>query len=491
MGHLVTTCYYTRPNPGQFTIMTVKTRFAPSPTGVLHVGGVRTALFSWLYARRHGGSFVLRIEDTDVARSTEESVAAILEGLKWLELDYDEGPYFQTKRLSRYDEVVNQWLEEGLAYFCYCTREELDQRREEQASAGENPGYDGRCRERREPREGVQPVVRFRVPDEGEVEIDDQVRGRVVIGNKEIEDFIIRRSDGVPTYNFSVVVDDADMQISHVIRGDDHLINTPKQIHMFRALGVQVPVFAHVPMILGDDGSRLSKRHGAVNVLDYREQGFLPEALLNYLIRLGWSHGDQELFTIEEMTNLFDIVDVNASASKFDQDKLKWLNRQYLMAASPARIAPLLAGQLQALGLHLAGGPAPEDVVVAYRERADTLKDMAFAATYCYADFDDIDPAAQKKHLRPIVNDALHEVTSEFQKLENWDGADFVGLITDIAERHGLTMGKLGQPIRVAVTGGSNSPPLDVTLRLVGKDRSLQRLATACAIIVRRIQQAD
>ncbi|MEM7278317.1 MAG: glutamate--tRNA ligase [Pseudomonadota bacterium] len=466
--------------------MTVKTRFAPSPTGVLHVGGVRTALFSYLYARRFRGRFVLRIEDTDIERSSEESVEAILEGMAWLGLEHDEGPWFQTERLERYMEVATDWLDKGLAYRCYCTREELEASREERSRQGLNPGYDGRCRDRSDIPAGADSVIRFRVPDEGEVTVHDLVRGDVVIGNKEIEDFVIVRSDGVPTYNFSVVVDDSDMAISHVIRGDDHLINTPKQIHLFNALDVALPQFAHVPMILGADGARLSKRHGAVNVLDFRDLGILPEALLNYLVRLGWSHGDQEIFSLDQMRDLFDLKDVNASESMFDQDKLLWLNQQYIIAADPDRLVPVLAEQLGRSNVTRDEGPDLKDVVIAYQERADTMATMAHAARYCFEDFDDIDAKSAKKQLRPVVLEPLREICSSFADIDDWQNADFVGLITRCAEKFELNMGKLGQPIRVAVTGGSNSPPLDVTLRLIGKERSIARLRHALVLIEKR-----
>ncbi len=322
--------------------MTVRTRFAPSPTGFLHIGGLRTALFCWLYARRHQGKFILRIEDTDLERSTAEAIQQILDGMEWAGLDHDEGPFYQTQRFDRYEEVIEQLLAQGHAYRCYCTKEELDQMRAEQMARGEKPRYDGRWRERTDVRAGVAPAIRFKNPLAGEVVVDDVVHGRVVFQNIELDDLVIARSDGTPTYNFCVVVDDMDMEITHVIRGDDHLNNTPRQMNMLLALGRKPPVYAHLPMILGADGAKLSKRHGAVSVLQYRDEGYLPEALLNYLVRLGWSHGDQEIFTIEEMIRLFDIADVNKSASAFNGEKLAWLNQQHLMHATVARlIAPL------------------------------------------------------------------------------------------------------------------------------------------------------
>src|SRR5512143_3034880 len=318
--------------------MTIRTRFAPSPTGYLHIGGARTALFSWLYARRHGGTFILRIEDTDLERSTAESVNVILEGMTWLGLEYDEGPFFQTHRFDRYKEVIKQLLDDGKAYKCYCTKDELEAMREEQMANKQKPRYDGRCRHRTEPREGHEYVVRFRNPEEGQTIVDDRVRGRVVFSNSELDDLIIARSDGSPTYNFVVVVDDMDMKITHVIRGDDHLNNTPRQINILKALGYEPPRYAHVPMILGSDGARLSKRHGAVSVMQYRDDGFLPEALLNYLVRLGWSNGDQEIFSIDEMIRLFDVSNVHTSAAAFNPEKLLWLNQHYLKTADPQRV---------------------------------------------------------------------------------------------------------------------------------------------------------
>src|SRR6202142_3698187 len=349
--------------------MTVRTRFAPSPTGFLHIGGLRTALFCWLYARRHGGQFILRIEDTDLERSTAEAIQQILDGLEWAGLDYDEGPFFQTKRFDRYKEVIEQLLAEGKAYRCYCSREELEQMRAQQIARGEKPRYDGRSRERTDAPAGVAPVVRFKNPLEGEVVVDDVVHGRVIFQNSELDDLIIARSDGTPTYNFCVVVDDMDMQITHVIRGDDHLNNTPRQMNMLLALGRKPPIYAHLPMILGPDGAKLSKRHGAVSVLQYRDDGFLPEAVLNYLVRLGWSHGDQEIFSIEEMVRWFDIANVNKSASAFNVEKLQWLNQQHLMHAPAARVASVLRWHLEREGLETTDEAQLEQIVVSQRER--------------------------------------------------------------------------------------------------------------------------
>jgi glutamyl-tRNA synthetase len=450
---------------------------------------VRTALFCWLYARHHEGTFVLRIEDTDRERSTAENVEAIVDGMAWLGLNVDEGPIFQSQRFDRYAEVVEQWLAAGKAYRCYCTKEELEELRKRQMDAGQKTRYDGRCREGREPREGVPPVVRFRNPQDGAVVVDDLVRGRVVFQNAELDDLIIARSDGTPTYNFTVVVDDSDMAISHVIRGDDHLNNTPRQMNMLAALGATLPAYAHLPMILGPDGAKLSKRHGAVDVREYRDQGYLPEALLNYLVRLGWSHGDQEVFSIDEMIRLFDIADVNASASAFNPEKLRWLNQQYIIAMNAERLGHLLTPYLVKAGLDPTHGPDPARVADGFRERAETLVQMAQSCRYCYADFDEIDAAAAKKHLRPVILGPLRDVTARFRALEAWNEEGISRAIETCAADHGINMGKLGQPLRVAVTGGSVSPPIDVTLALVGQHRTLARLDHAIALIEARAAQ--
>src|SRR3954470_19803508 len=357
--------------------MSIRTRFAPSPTGLLHIGGVRTALFSWLYARRHGGKFILRIEDTDRERSTEAATQVILDGMQWLGLNHDEGPFYQTQRMDRYREVLAQFLQAGHAYRCYCTKEELEEMRNKQTAAKQNPRYDGTCRHRTQPRAGVDPVVRFKNPLDGNVIVEDVIHGNVAFDNGQLDDLIIARSDGTPTYNFCVVVDDMDMGVTHVIRGDDHLNNTPRQMNMLLALGAEPPVYAHVPMILGADGAKLSKRHGAVSVLQYREEGYLPDALLNYLVRLGWSHGDQEVFSLAEMQELFDIKDVNKSASAFNPEKLLWLNQQHMMRVSPESLVPHLKFQLAALGIVVEDDRKVAAVAKAQQERAKTLKEMA------------------------------------------------------------------------------------------------------------------
>lgn len=474
-------------SPIEDNSMSVRTRFAPSPTGVLHLGSVRTALFCWLYARHHGGQFILRVEDTDRERSTSENVEAILDGMAWLGLDADEGPFYQSDRFDRYQEVINQWLEEGKAYHCYCSKERLDELRAGQMERGEKTRYDGRCRTRTEPCAGINPVVRFKNPLDGEVVVEDLVRGSVVFDNRELDDLIIVRSDGIPTYNFSVIIDDYDMRISHVIRGDDHLNNTPRQMNMLSALGAEVPIYAHLPMILGPDGAKLSKRHGAVDIRDYREQGYLPEALLNYLVRLGWSHGDQEIFNVDEMIELFDIADVNQSASAFNPEKLLWLSQQHIIAAPLERLGRELVPYLKSAGLDPANGPDPQHVAEAFRERAETLLHMAASARYCYADFEVIEPRAAKKNLRPVILEPLKEARERFSALEDWTREGIAETIEHVAASFEINMGKLGQPIRVAVTGGPVSPPIDVTVWLIGQKRVVCRLDNAIEFIQARV----
>jgi glutamyl-tRNA synthetase len=466
--------------------MTVRTRFAPSPTGVLHIGSVRTALFCWLYARHCAGTFVLRIEDTDRERSTAENVDAILDGMSWLGLAADEGPVFQTQRFGRYAEVIEEWLASGKAYHCYCTRVELEAMRAGQMAAGQKARYDGRCRERQEPRPGVEPVVRFRNPLEGEVVVEDLVRGRVVFRNEELDDLVIARSDGTPTYNFTVIVDDSDMAITHVIRGDDHLNNTPRQMNMLEALGAAPPLYAHLPMILGADGAKLSKRHGAVDVREYRQQGYLPEALLNYLVRLGWSHGDQELFSMQEMIRLFDIGDVNSSPSAFNPEKLTWLNQQHIMSMPAEELGARLEPYLQQVGLDPVRGPSPARVAEGFRERAETLLQMAESCRWCYEDFIDVDAAAAKKHLRPAILAPFRDLSRRLEALVDWAEEGISREIEACAAAHEINMGKLGQPLRVAVTGGPVSPPIDVTLALVGRERTLARIDRALEMIEER-----
>ncbi len=470
--------------------MTIRTRFAPSPTGYLHVGGARTALFSWLYARKHGGQFVLRIEDTDLERSTAESVNAILEGMTWLGLEYDEGPFFQTHRFERYEEIIQELMDKGLAYRCNCSRERLDDLREEAMKRKEKPRYDGHCRDKQvDPNEPH--VIRFRNPDEGSVMVDDLVRGRVVFENAELDDLIIKRTDGSPTYNLTVVVDDMDMQINHVIRGDDHLNNTPRQINILQALGKEPPAYAHVPMILGDDGARLSKRHGAVSVMQYREEGYLPEALLNYLVRLGWSHGDQEIFSIDEMIEHFDINQVNKAASAFNTEKLLWLNQHYIKSDQPTRIAHLLSPHMGRLGIDPAEGPDLVAVARAQQERAKTLVEMAEISAFFYKDFDDYEEKAAKKHLRPVAREPLEKMRAALAALEDWSPEPLHQAVADVSEALELNMGKVAQPLRVAVAGRAASPGIDDTLFLVGRDATLRRIDRALEFIRKREESAE
>src|SRR5215471_12682799 len=411
----------------------VRTRFAPSPTGYLHIGSVRTALYAWLYARHHGGDFILRIEDTDRERSTQAAVDAILEGMAWVKLDYDEGPIYQTHRFARYAEVVERMLADGNAYRCYCTREELEAMRAQAQAAGRKPRYDGRCRERSGPRDGVAPVVRFKNPTSGEVVVEDRVKGRIVFANEELDDLIIARSDGTPTYNFTVVVDDVDMAITHVIRGDDHVNNTPRQINMIRALGAAPPVYGHLPMINGADGAKLSKRHGAVNVLEYRDLGFLPQGLLNYLLRLGWSHGDQEIFTIDEMVQLFDLDKVSRSAANFDPAKLLWVNQQHMQTAPGAQLAALLEEQLQRQGVDASAGPSLEVAADALRERSQTMLEMADQAHCYYEEYEEFDAKSAQSYLRPASRDVLIALRQALGRVPEWSEAATENAVKDTA----------------------------------------------------------
>ena len=470
--------------------MSVRTRFAPSPTGYLHIGGVRTALFNWLYARHCGGTFVLRIEDTDKERSTNESVQAILEGMAWMGLDYDEGPIYQSDRLERYKEVIDQLLDAGQAYRCYCTREELDKVREEQRAQGIKPRYNRHCRDQHNPeRPDVESVIRFKNPLEGSVQFDDAIRGQIVISNEELDDLVITRANGTPTYNFAVVVDDIDMGITHVIRGDDHVNNTPRQINIFKALGEALPIFVHVPMIVGGDGQRLSKRHGAVSVLQYRGEGFLPEAMLNYLVRLGWSSGDQEIFSLDEMISSFDIQDVNRAASAFDVDKLKWLNQHYIKASDSTQLVSLLSDRLKDRGIDVSSGPPVDDVVSALRERAQTLDEMADKSEYFFSEFEDYDTKAAQKHLRPVARDMLADVRSRLSVVEPWSAELIHAQVMATVEDYDAKLGKLAQPLRVAVSGTAATPPIDETLLLVGKARTVDRIDRALVFIDRRMAE--
>ena len=457
----------------------VLTRFAPSPTGYLHIGGARTALFCWAYTKKHGGSFILRIEDTDRERSTEESVKAILHAMEWLGLDY-EGPYFQMERLARYREAAEQLIGGGHAYHCYATREELDALREQQRARGEKPRYDGRWRPERAQAAGLKPppgakgVIRFRNPDEGEVVFNDLVKGPITVANNELDDLVLLRADGVPTYNFGVVVDDIDMEISHVIRGDDHVNNTPRQINIYRALGAKLPQFAHLPMILGHDGERLSKRHGAVSVMQYRDDGYLPEALVNYLARLGWSHGDEEMFSREQLVEWFDLGHISRSPARFDPEKLAWLNAQYLKRADDARLAALTAPFLAADGCDTGKGPPLDKVVALLKERVNTLKELADAAVYFYRPLEPSEELKQQHYL-PDARPAMAELASRFSNIE-WSRAAINEAIKAMLVSHKLKMPRLAMPLRVMVSGGTQTPSIDATLELIGRDEVLARM---------------
>jgi glutamyl-tRNA synthetase len=450
----------------------VRTRFAPSPTGYLHVGGARTALFSWAYARKNGGKFILRIEDTDLERSTEVSVQAILDSMRWLGLDWDEGPFRQMQRLARYREVAERLLREGKAYRCYCSKEELDQMREAQRARGEKPRYDGRWRDSRQaPPAGVTPTVRFKNPLDGEVTFRDLVKGPITVSNGELDDLVIMRADGVPTYNFGVVVDDLDMGITHVIRGDDHVNNTPRQVNIFRALGAELPEFAHVPMILGADGERLSKRHGAVSVMQYFEDGYLPEALVNYLARLGWSHGDEEMFTVEQFLQWFDLAHISRSAAQFNPEKLRWLNHQYLKERSDADLAKLVAARIERAGGRLAGGPELSAAVALLKERSETLDVLTAEAMMFYGE-----PGAAREAVTDDVRPALVELAAAFAALGEWRAESVMSAIQAVIDKHKLKLPKLAMPLRMIVFGRAQTPNLGPMLSLAGKKRVLERL---------------
>jgi glutamyl-tRNA synthetase len=458
----------------------VRTRFAPSPTGYLHIGGARTALFCWAYAKQHGGTFILRIEDTDRERSTDASVQAILDGMNWLGLDY-EGPYFQMQRLDRYRTAVEQLLRDGHAYHCYATREEIDALREAQRARGDKPRYDGRWRPENArrlglaPPPGAQPVVRFRTPDTGEVTFNDLVKGPITVANAELDDLVIMRADGIPTYNFGVVIDDIDMDITHVVRGDDHVNNTPRQINIYRALGADLPLFAHLPMILGADGERLSKRHGAVSVMQYHEDGYLPEALNNYLARLGWSHGDDEKFSMQKLVEWFDLKHISKSPARFDPEKLGWLNQQYIKEADDARLARLMLPFLVRDGCDVAAGPAPDRVAALLKERVGTIEELADAAVYFYRP---LEPSAELRaaHYTADVRAALDELRCRLAEI-SWDRASISGAMKAVVAGHQLKFPKLAMPLRIMVTGEPQTPSVDATLELIGREQVLVRMA--------------
>lgn len=463
--------------------MTCRTRFAPSPTGYLHVGSARTALYCWLYAKNQKGAFILRIEDTDRERSTPEAVEAILESMRWLGLDYDEGPFYQTDHFERYKEVAQQLLQQGHAYRCYCSKERLEKLREDLTANKEKPRYDGLCRNLTTSDSSQAHVIRFKNPQAGTVIFNDAVRGKVEIANNELDDLIIMRTDGTPTYNFTVVVDDADMKIDIVIRGEDHIANTPRQINILQALGAKIPQYAHIPMILGDDGKRLSKRHGAVSVLQYRDDGYLPHALLNYLVRLGWSHGDQEIFSIDEMIGSFDLQHISKSAAAFNTEKLNWLNQHYLKTLPVHEVARQLEWQMQRLGIDYAQGPDLNKIVSALCDRVKTTVEMAEKSRYFYSDAINLDPEAAAKHLTPSIKEPLQELHARLLAIDNWQATAIHQVITEVIEKFSIGMGKIAQPLRVAVTGNTISPSIDVTLELIGREKSLQRIQTAVDFI--------
>jgi glutamyl-tRNA synthetase len=463
---------------------TVRTRFAPSPTGFLHLGGARTALFAWAFARHHRGTFILRIEDTDVERSTPAAIEAILEGMAWLGLDYDEGPYYQMQRMDRYREVIKDMLARGLAYHCYTSTAELDALRAEQMARGEKPRYDGRWRPERSqgmrPPPGVSPVVRFRNPNGGSVVWDDAVKGRIEFSNDELDDLVIARADGTPTYNFCVVVDDLDMRITHVIRGDDHVNNTPRQINILRALGAELPVYAHLPTVLGEDGTKLSKRHGAVSVVEYATEGFIPEAMVNALARVGWSHGDAELFNREELVAWFNLAAIQPAPSRFDLAKLRWFNQEHMKRLAPADLGERLVPFLAQAGLDVRAGPPPADVAVLLRDRVETLAEMADAAHYFYAT-----PHVSAERVAAQVNDAnrpaLIELHAEFASVP-WTREALLTTVKAAASRHGLKPPQLMMPLRVLVAGTPQTPAIDAVLHLVGRNAVRERMAAALQI---------
>ncbi|XNJ87037.1 glutamate--tRNA ligase [Vibrio cyclitrophicus] len=471
--------------------MTVKTRFAPSPTGYLHVGGARTALYSWLFAKNQGGEFVLRIEDTDLERNSQEAVDAILEGMQWMGMEWDEGPYYQSKRFDRYNEMVDKLLAEDKAFKCYASKELLDEIRTEQEENKEMARYDANhpkiVAANKAAKEGDACVIRFRNPKEGSVVFDDQIRGRIEISNSQLDDLIIRRTDGAPTYNFVVVVDDWDMGITHVVRGEDHINNTPRQINIYEALGAPVPTFAHCAMILGDDGAKLSKRHGAVSVMQYRDEGYLPNALNNYLIRLGWSHGDQEIFSQEEMIEFFSLKAISKSASAFNTEKLLWLNNHYIKTSEPEYVAKYLQWHLDAQKIDTTNGPAITEVIKLVGERCNTLIELAEQSRYFYEDFSEFEAGAAKKHLRGVAKGPLELALAKVEALEDFTTVNIKdGVIAAVCEELEIGMGKIGMPLRIAVTGGGQSPSVDAVMELVGKERVIARIKMALEFIAER-----
>lgn len=461
--------------------MFVRTRFAPSPTGYLHVGSVRTALFSWLYARNKNGNFILRIEDTDTERSTQESVDAIIEGLNWLGIDYDEGPFFQSKRFDKYIDIANKLLEQGKAYRCYCTKERIEALRESQMKAKEKPRYDGHCRDKDLNLNDTPFVIRFKNPIEGKVSFKDEVYGEISVLNQELDDLIIVRSDNTPTYNFTVVVDDADMQITHVIRGDDHINNTPRQINLFKALDAIIPIFAHLPMILGSDGKRLSKRHGAVSVLEFKEQGVLPHAVINYLARLGWSYKDREIFSINELIEYFNLKNVSRAAASFNFDKLIWLNQHYQKSDSPDDVAKALTWHFIKAGINIENGPELSKLVTIQAERCKTLAEICEKSRFFYEDVT-YETELLQNYITDQSKQVLIHLVSLLQELEVWQANNIQECINNSMAEYNVNMRKVAQPLRVAVTGGTNSPSIDKTLELLGKDKTINRIQTICEL---------
>jgi glutamyl-tRNA synthetase len=462
--------------------MIVRTRFAPSPTGFLHIGGARTALFSWAYAKKHGGDFILRIEDTDVARSTPEAVQAILDGMQWLGLDYNEGPFYQMQRMGRYKEVIQKMLAEGTAYYCYCTKDELDELREMQTQQGLKPRYDGRWRPEvgkvlPPPPQEIPPVIRFKNPQSGHVVWNDLVKGEISIANQELDDLIIARADGTPTYNFCVVVDDWEMGITQVIRGDDHVNNTPRQINMLNALGATVPQYAHLSMILGDDGQKLSKRHGAVSVMQYDEDGYLPEAVLNYLARLGWSHGDEEVFSMQQFCEWFDLDHITPSAAQFNTEKLRWLNAHYIKQADSDYLVRDISARLAKLDIAVTNQPNLAAVIDLYKERVHTLNELAANIAYFYQK-PVMDAASAEKHLTDDIKPVLVTLTTLLSQAD-WQQEHIHHAIEAVVTQHQLKFPKVAMPLRVMLTGIAQSPSIDQVMALLGKDEVLARIEAA------------
>lgn len=458
----------------------VRTRFAPSPTGYLHIGGARTALFSWAYARRHGGKFILRVEDTDQERSTQQSTQAILDGMAWLAIDYDEGPFYQMQRLQRYHDVAEHLLRNNLAYYCYATKEELDEMRERQLAAGQKPRYDGRWRDSKQtPPAGIKPVVRFKNPWQGHVTFNDHIKGRITVANDELDDLVLLRSDGIPTYNFSVVIDDLDMDITHVIRGDDHVNNTPRQINILKALSAPLPEYAHVPMILGTNGERLSKRHGAVSVMQYQEDGYLPEALLNYLARLGWSHGDEEIFSREELVEWFDLSAISRSPAKFNPEKLHWLNQQYLKKTDNQHLAELVKPFLHKNNCPISDGPDLMRIVDLLKERVNTIDELADAAVYFYRP---LEPTEELKtqFFNAETKTLLAGLIEKFHHIE-WTRESIHHEIKTAAKDQDVKLPKIAMPLRVMVTGEVHTPSIDAVLELLGREETLNRVKAGLA----------